>query len=242
MKLGHWRLVALICGAIWCAACDRQAVRPDDAAAGLPGGYTCCNLHYSQDWISDQSYSKLPMIPAGASIKVTGFGRHRAAVEIDGKPFRLGHDHGRAQETTAQWVAKLVVTTDPKLRLAAYPPVVRQAIQNGQVMVGMSKEQVLMALGYPSTSDTPQLDATVWRYWWAGFSEYLVHWQGERVGKITGHPDTLELMVADGDAASPPAAPPPVPVAARVAVAAPDPAPTAKRRGAKSREKSNANK
>ena len=157
MMYGHWRLVALSCGAIWCAgACDRQGVRPDEAATSLPSGYTCCNLHYAQDWINDQNYGKLPMIPAGAPIKVTGFGRHRATVEIDGKPFRLGHDYGRAQETTAQWVAKLVVATDPKVRLAAYPPAVRQAIQNGQVMVGMTKDQVLMTLGYPLHQRAPR--------------------------------------------------------------------------------------
>ena len=34
-------------------------------------GYTCCNLHYDGDWISDANYTDLPFIPAGAPISVT---------------------------------------------------------------------------------------------------------------------------------------------------------------------------
>jgi hypothetical protein len=41
-------------------------------APALPTGYTCCNLHYENDWISDANWSSMPMIPAGASIKVLG--------------------------------------------------------------------------------------------------------------------------------------------------------------------------
>lgn len=221
-------------------ACNQGNVRPDEKMT-MPVGYTCCNFHYEKDWINDGNYAQLPMIPAGSPIRVTSYGRNLAHADIDGKPFRLGLDYGRDAETVEQWVAKLVVADDPKARLARYPTAVRQAIQNGQVMVGMSKEQVIMAVGYPLTSENPRFDAPFWRYWWSSFGEYQVHWQGDRVSRVTGDPTTVALMVAPGSAA-PVAAPP-----AAAAVAPPDTAAapaktsTSKNQGGKPRGKSNAN-
>ena len=194
--------------AVFASGCNQQNVKPSEDP-GMLSGYTCCNLRYNKDWINDVNYGQLPMIPAGTPIKVTGYGRYRASVDIDGKPFRLGLDYGRTQETTEQWVAKQIVAEDPKIALASYPAAVRQAIQNGQVMVGMTKEQVIMSLGHPMTSENPRLDAPLWRYWWSSFGEYQVYWNGNRVSKVTGHPETLALMLAPGNAAATPPAPAP---------------------------------
>ena len=35
-------------------------------APALLSGYTCCNLHYEGDWISDANWSSMPTIPAEA--------------------------------------------------------------------------------------------------------------------------------------------------------------------------------
>ena len=208
-------LAGLAGGAVFLTTgCNEQNVKPDDKPAML-SGYTCCNFHYEKDWINDGNYAQLPMLPAGSPIKVIGYGRYRAQVEINGQPFRLGLDYGRDAETTEQWVAKLIVANDPKAKLAGYPAAVRQAIQKGQIMVGMSKEQVIMAVGYPLTNENPRLDAPYWRYWWSSFGEYDVHWSGNHVSKVNGHPETVALMLAPGNAL------PAVPAQPAAAVAAP---------------------
>lgn len=162
---------------------------------GLPGGetrtdragYTCCNLHHEEDWISDGNYAELPMIPAGTPARVKGLGRNYASLDVGGKPMRLGHDYGREQESLQQFVDKVVVTSDPKTRLAGYPATTREAIRAGKVMEGMTKEQVIMALGYPMTSENPSLDADLWRYWVSSFGPYQILWDRRgRVQEIAG--------------------------------------------------------
>lgn len=199
-----WMVLAGLALTLVGTGCNNQNVKPGEEKPGLISGYTCCNLHYNNDWINDVNYAQLPMIPAGSPIKVTGYGSYRASVEIDGKPFRLGLDYGRTAETTEQWVAKQIVAEDPKAKLASYPGNVRQAIQKGQVMVGMTKEQVIMSLGHPLTNENPRLDAPLWRYWWSSFGEYQVYWNGNRVSKVTGHPETLALVLAPGNAVATP--------------------------------------
>ena len=152
----------------------------------LPEGYTCCNLHHADGWISDGNWGAFPMIPAGTPIRVVGYGSNRAHVEIDGKSFRIGHDYGRAQEPLEQYIARLVVKDDPRWKIAAYPDTIREAIRNGRVTQGMTREQAIIAAGYPATHRTPVLDAPVWTYWHDRLTSYRVDWDAEgRIREIT---------------------------------------------------------
>lgn len=197
--------IVLTALALLAAGCNGKNTKPSDEQAAARTGYTCCNFHHNKERINDGNYAQLPMIPAGSPIKVIDYGRYRANVEIDGKRFRLDLDYGRAAESVEQWVAKLIVDSDPKTKLAGYPGAVRKAIQDGQVMVGMTREQVIMAVGYPMTSENPRLEAPLWRYWWSSFGEYQVVWKNNLVSNVTGHPETLALMLAPGNASAVPA-------------------------------------
>lgn len=162
----------------------------------LPQGYTCCNFHHEGDWISDSNYATLPMIPAGTPAKVTGYGRHRAYVELDGRKMRLGHDYGREQQTLQQWVARMIVADDPKQKIAGYPAAVQAAIKQGKVAPGMTREQVIISVGYPLTSENASLDAPIWRMWVSSFGEYQIVWDASgKVKEIAGDPLTRNIIV-----------------------------------------------
>lgn len=181
------RATAIALGTLF-AACA-PLLHADDSAPALKG-YTCCNLHYDKDWISDANWSSLAMLPAGASIHTTGYGRYRIMVEIDGRKMRLGQDYGR-QQSLADWARNLIVAQDPRPKIAAWPAPVRNAIHAGKVALGMSKEQVLVAVGYPPNHQTPSLDAPQWKYWHTSFGSYLVVWDGSgRLKDVIADPQT----------------------------------------------------
>ena len=173
-----------------CEALPGQSASTAAAAASLPSGYTCCNLHYENDWISDANWSSMPMIPAGASIKVLDYGRYRIMTEIDGRKMRLGLDYGR-QQPLEEWARKLVVQDDPRRKIASWPALVRNAVRAGKVAIGMSKAQAVVAIGYPPMHQTPSLDAPQWKYWHTGFGSYLVVWDGAgRLKDVIADPQT----------------------------------------------------
>lgn len=162
---------------------------PAQESSGLKEGYTCCNLHFNGDWISDANWSINPMIPADAPIRILSYGRYRAFIEIDGKPMRLGQDYGREQESLERFATKWVVERSPKERIATFPPDVREAIRIGRVVPGMNREQVLIAVGYPPTHHTPDLDAPVWHFWATRTGRYQVVWSPEGLVKeVAGAP------------------------------------------------------
>lgn len=166
------------------AGCAYQPVQ--DQVPWL-AGYTCCNLHYDGDWISDANYSDLPFIPAGTPISINQplKDSNRAYATIAGRPFRLGLDYGRAVQGTEQWLSKIVIRDDPRINNAVWSLDVRQAIAQGKLLVGMTKEQAIVALGYPLPTRTPNLDSNVWRYWQNSSVQYDVYWENERVSQVT---------------------------------------------------------
>jgi hypothetical protein len=158
------------------------------AAQDKPEGYTCCNFHYDKDWISDANWGNLPFIPAGAKIRVLSYGSNRASVEIDGKPMRIGHEYGRSEESLEKFISKLVVKANPRAKVDRAPAHVKTAINQSRVVKGMTKDQVLVSVGYPPTHRTRSTDDSVWNYWASRAGRYEVHFKGNTVERLVGAP------------------------------------------------------
>lgn len=199
-NINKYKAVLVLCGAVLggapALAFDFFGLNKDKDEAPLLEGYTCCNLHYEGDWISDSNFGALPFIPAGTPIKLTSYGRYRMHVDMEGKPMRIGQDYGRAQESLEKYAEKLIVKEDPRPKIARYPADVREAIRLGQIVAGMTKEQTLIAVGYPQTDETVSLDAPVWNYWASSFAPYRVVWgKNGRIREIGTDPSTQARMV-----------------------------------------------
>ncbi len=90
------------------------------AADAKFSGFLCCNMRSDGSWISDSNYAEdgKRVIPAGTPVQVTGYGRYRVNVLIDGKKQSIGNDY-RAPRTTCQDLEPGVasVATAPERRL-----------------------------------------------------------------------------------------------------------------------------
>lgn len=172
------------------------------AAAAQPfpvEGFLCCNMLSDGSWVSDINYADASkqLLAAGTPLKVTGHGRWRLLVEIDGKALAIGNDYSRTM-TLEQFQQRYVLADDPRRKLAAFSPKVREAIKSRKVARGMTREQVLMAVGYPITSYTADLDAPLWRYWLSRSEEYQVFWNDAgRVERLFGTPEVRAKVWLD---------------------------------------------
>ena len=174
------------------------AQRPPSPASAQPEGFLCCNMRTDGKWIRDSNYADngQRMVPLGSPAKVTGYGRYRVHVTLDGTSQSIGNDYSREIPMEA-FAKRYVVADDPRVKLAAYPAKIREAVQAGRVTRGMTREQVLMSLGYPIASENPQLEAATWRYWQSSFAEYQVVFDNAgRVKEVVADP-TLKRLVSD---------------------------------------------
>jgi hypothetical protein len=91
------------------------------------------------------------------------------------------------------YLGQLVVATDPRVKIETFSPEIQAAIASGRVMVGMTKEQVTMALGHPLKKENPNLlTSPMWRYYYGSFDEIFVVFDTDgTVRAIEGLPFTL---------------------------------------------------
>lgn len=177
------------------AAIVNESIEQARKKAMEGAAYSCCNLRYSDDWISDANAAGLPFIPAGTPIAIREYGRNRIHVLVDGYPMTIGHDYGRKQETKEQFVAKLLTKMNPAEAIKGFPHAVQTAIRSGKVLRGMSKDQVIISLGYPRTDMTATLDAAAWKYSTTDGYDYEVVWSDDgRVADVRSG-DTGALSV-----------------------------------------------
>jgi hypothetical protein len=170
------------------------AVRPTVAMPAVQrSGYLCCNLHHDGDRWSDANYSQLSFIPVGTPVTVRTRG-DQVLLEAGGKVLRLEMDGRRLNA----WLEKWVPAEDPSTRMASWPAVVRGAVGRGQLMKGMSREQVIAAAGYPQGNDTLHTDKANWRYWWSGYVPYYVHWGHDSVARVEAPSEILGQVLHKG--------------------------------------------
>src|SRR3989454_12721251 len=97
----------------------------------------------------------------------------------------------------AQSSGRFFLAEDPSARFPKRPADGKQAaevdktrsmIEDGTVSVGMTRDQVLIALGYPRADRTPSLDAPTWRYWASRGDTFEIYFEGDHVSHVSRQP------------------------------------------------------
>jgi len=188
-RLGH--IAAGTAAALLLAACG---------ATRLPQpitGYTCCNLRDNGGWIFSDNVQDGKLIPAGEPITLTSTKRtYYVYGEFAQRSIGLWDTQSDNSGQVFAWVHRIVVSEDPRPKIAALPPEIRDAIHAAKVVRGMTRQQVLWAVGYPGLDETPDLAGPVWRYWTPKAKKTVDIQFGPdgKVVAISGPPASVQLM------------------------------------------------
>jgi hypothetical protein len=147
--------------------------------------YLCCNLHYEKPTVTDVNYQTGALIPLGTRVTITKV--HKQSVTFEGQGFppitvELKYGHNAVPMDT--FVNRLLVERDPKLKLKNLPKKTQELIGSAQVDKGMTRDQVLMSLGYPPAHRTPSLDSPQWTYWQNRWQSFVVDFSGDKVDAV----------------------------------------------------------
>ncbi len=127
---------------------------------------TLVNLHAKKRVLSSVNRQGTELIPLCTEIQITGLGRKRMDFRIAGSPqpyqFRY---HKAAAEPFPQNLARYFGTRCPSDRVAGMSAVDQYGIEKGRPYIGMTKQGVILAIGYPPKHRTPSLAGNKWRYW-----------------------------------------------------------------------------
>lgn len=128
-------------------------------------GFLCCNLRLSGTWASDANSPRSGgrLLKPGTKVIGLAYGSAQVDVEIEGTKISIGNDYSRTIPMD-QFAARWIVPKDPTPALNGWSAKVQQAVRAGRVTTGMNRSQVLMSLGWPTATSTPNIDDPVWNY------------------------------------------------------------------------------
>lgn len=168
-------------------------------ATAQTAGFLCCNMRTDGAWISDINYldAGKTMIPAGTPLTMNGYGKNRVHVVINGRKQDIGNDYSRSTPLDA-FAKRYIVDQDPLEKLRTYPKKIQDAIGTARLTKGMTREQVIMAVGYPVSDENPSLESKTWRYWLNSWGEFdAIFDDSGRLIKIEAEADIRRLVVVE---------------------------------------------
>jgi len=89
------------------------------------------------------------------------------------------YHEGRMQMSIDEYLTK--ITSASKVDLGKLSDKDRKGIEEGIAINGMTKDGVMMALGYPATHKTPSPDSNRWIYWRNRFGTIAVEFDGNGI-------------------------------------------------------------
>lgn len=183
---------ALAAAAITAAA--PAAAQSSGKSAEGTRGFLCCNMRAYDDEIYDINYEDegARIIPFGTPVTVTRQSRNKVRLESGGKRLVLENHYSR-DLSEAAFLARYVRAEDPREAAAGWPEKIREAVASARLTPGMTREQVRISLGWPVSSENPDLEAPVWRFWLSSFDEIEVEFDDDgrlidiNTSKLTRH-------------------------------------------------------
>jgi hypothetical protein len=117
---------------------------------------------------SDANYDYRDSIvfPAGTRVRVLRMTTTKASFVPEGETavFTIELRFGRNAMSPGGYYGRLFVPDDPRARLPRSAGL-RDAVRDGRLLVGMSKDEALMARGYPPAHRTPSIEGEEWLYY-----------------------------------------------------------------------------
>ncbi len=142
--------------------------------------YTRYNLHYiSEMGLHRASYANWTQHVGHRVLPYNT--RVRARIHESGIFFlvadtgmEIGLEYNAGRMGMSAWDYFNLITSPTPVAYDDLSEVDRQGIAAGKAQTGMSKQGVLVALGYPATHQTPSLDWNRWMYWKGRRGSYTV--------------------------------------------------------------------
>jgi len=146
--------------------------------------YTQFVLQYEKGHHLTTNYRRGTVLPINSKVKLLDITPKTIQFEIENgtQPLLIKNAKKHTGDDVYQAFDKLVATE--KVNLANFNSLERKHIEAGTATVGMRKKAVTVAIGYPPSTETVNLDANSWVYWSMRFNKFQVNFKNDKVTDI----------------------------------------------------------
>jgi hypothetical protein len=146
---------------------------------------TLVNLHPDEAHkrLYSLNYQQEGLMPACTKVRILSVTHKAMTLEVGGAKYEYAF-HEATKEPIAQHLDRYFGTSCPKAKIDALTGINKRGFTEGRVLPGMTKDAVILAVGYPPQHATPKLDFSLWKYWRNRFMTTQVHFDGNKVSKV----------------------------------------------------------
>ncbi len=147
----------------------RRSVQPSAISPQIGDSYyTRYNLWYERKKHSTTNYSRGVLLPINSKVTLLAVGDKKMSLQLEsGETINLVLAKKTSLRPLSEIAVELLAST--QIPVAKLGDELANSIRAGTMRLGMTKEQVLMARGYPPRHKTPSLDSDSWIYWSSRF-------------------------------------------------------------------------
>ena len=148
--------------------------------------YTLVNLHPdARQNLYSVNYLQAGLIPLCTKVRIDSVGSDRMIFTLteSGRQHTYFF-HRSLRLPISDHLDRFFGKTCDTKKIEKMSQVDQEGISQGRVIPGMTKEGVILAIGYPPEHATPSLEANAWRYWKNRFNTMLVHFVDGKVMRI----------------------------------------------------------
>ncbi|BCG63879.1 MAG: hypothetical protein methR_P1624 [Methyloprofundus sp.] len=168
-------------------ACETMAPKPEVLPAGVQLNakyYTQVTMQYEKGKYRTSNYRRGALLAVNTEVELLGFTRKSITVKLikQNKELLIENVIKHTGEDPYQAFAKLFAKQP--LNLRKFTSAERKKITQAKAAKGMSKDAVLVAIGYPPITRTPTLESDDWTYWSNRFNTFIVYFENGKVSRI----------------------------------------------------------
>lgn len=149
--------------------------------------FTSYNIFYSdKNNISAINYQNGNILPAGSEVKIIEATEKKIvfkAASQDGF-FTINYPRGKMMLPIEDYIQRTFSARDEEDISRDIKPSVFEKIKRGVVEEGMTRQDVIIAYGYPIAYRTPSLKEDTWIYWTAEMETKRVVFKGDKVVSV----------------------------------------------------------
>lgn len=146
--------------------------------------YTQFVIRYEKGTHQTTNYRRGASIPVNTPVKLLDISGKSIEVEINVTAQKLVVNNVEKHTGDDVYRAFDKLFAKHKVDLSKFTSLERSSIDKGEAAKGMSKNAVIVAIGYPPITETASLDADRWVYWAGRFNRFVVHFKNGKVSRI----------------------------------------------------------
>ncbi len=159
--------------------------KPAPLAAKGDKLFTQFSLYYEKGHHITTNYRIGILVPVNTEVEFVKANKKTITVKIPGYDVEV--EFINVKDYSGETIERIFSRTFGRepVDLSWFTEAEQSAIRLGVVAVGMRKDAVIKAMGYPPRHKTPTLSINQWRYWKSRFDTVLVSFENDKVISIT---------------------------------------------------------